>query len=263
MEERVLFGEQSIISKWIADMYDQHETGTDDVEFLLSIIGQAPKRVLEIGCGSGRILMPMAIAGHIVTGLDFDEFMLSKLSEKSKGMSNINWRKADVIRNSWGSGFDIVVIAGNFLFNIVSEMEYKEAQRLLVQKAADALIFGGRIYIDYGYTMHPEKWFSDSSENVIWEGTDDEGNTGRMVLLESSYDKDSRIFRFTRRFELVLADGNVIKQDINCLKHFASLEQIHEWLDSAGFVIENEYGDYKRNPIGENTGRAIIWAKKA
>lgn len=134
MEERVLFGEQSIISKWIADMYDQHETGTDDVEFLLSIIGQAPKRVLEIGCGSGRILMPMATAGHIVTGLDFDEFMLSKLSEKSKGMSNINWRKADVIRNSWGSGFDIVVIAGNFLFNIVSEMEYKEAQRLLVQK---------------------------------------------------------------------------------------------------------------------------------
>ncbi|MGE5613103.1 MAG: class I SAM-dependent methyltransferase [Bacillota bacterium] len=257
-----MFGEQSIISKWIADMYDHNETGTDDVEFLLSVIGQAPKRVLEIGCGSGRILVPMAIAGHIVTGLDFDEFMLNKLLQKAKGMNNIIWRKADVIQDAWGNGFDVVVIAGNFLFNIVSEMEYKEAQRLLVQKAADALISGGRVYIDCGYTMYPEKWFSDSGENMIWEGTDDEGNTGRMVLLESSYDKDSRIYRFTRRFELVLADGNVINQDIPCLKHFASLEQIHEWLDSAGFVIENEYGDYKRNPIGENTNRAIIWAKK-
>lgn len=257
-----MFGEQAIISKWIADMYDQNVTETDDVDFLLSVIGQAPKRVLEIACGSGRILAPMAMAGHIVTGLDFDEFMLDKLLQKTKGMNNIDWRKADVIQDAWGNGFDIVVIAGNFLFNIVSEMEYKETQRLLLQKAADALVSGGRIYIDCGYTMHPEKWFSDSRENVIWEGTDSEGTTGRMVLLDSTYDKDSRINRFTRRFELVLADGKVIRQDIPGLKHFASLEQIHDWLDSAGFVIENEYGDYKRNPIGENTSRAVIWAKK-
>ena len=202
--------------------------------------------------------------GKILFGeqLIISKWMLNKLHQKAKGMNNINWRKANVIQDAWGNGFDVVVIAGNFMFNIISEMENKEAQRLLIQNAADALTPGGGIYIDYGYTMHPEKWFNDPGENVIWEETDSEGNTGRMILLESSYDKDSRVFKFTRRFELVLADGSVIKQDVSCQKHFASLEQIHEWLDSAGFVIENEYGDYKRNPIGENTSRAVIWAKK-
>ena len=46
------------------------------------------------------------------------------------------------------------------------------------------------------------------------------------------------------------------------VKHFASLEEIHDWLAASGLVIEEEYGDYARSPIGETTNRAIIWARK-
>lgn len=70
--------EQSIISRWNADLYDQNETGTEDISWILPMLGDSPKRVLEIACGSGRILIPLAKAGHIATGLDCDEFMLKK-----------------------------------------------------------------------------------------------------------------------------------------------------------------------------------------
>ena len=63
MEEIILFNEKPIISKWVADMYDQKVTETNDVEFLLSVVGQTPKRILEVCCGSGRILVPLAKAG--------------------------------------------------------------------------------------------------------------------------------------------------------------------------------------------------------
>lgn len=262
MEEKALFNEQSVLSKWVSDMYDQYETETNDVEFLLSVIGQSPKKVLEIACGSGRILVPMAKAGHKVTGLDFDECMLSKIAPKAKGMDNISWRKADVIHENWGAEFDIVVLAGNILFNIISDMEYQKVQQLLVQKAADALTSGGSLYIDYGYTMHPETWFNDPGERVIWEGTDNEGSIGRMILLESTFDKESGICTFTRRFELTSKDGEMIRQDIPTVKHFATLEQIHNWLNSAGLFVAEEYGSYSHEPISKNTDRAIIWAKK-
>ncbi len=36
-------------------------------KFALSVIGAVPKRILEIGCGNGRILVPMARAGHDAT----------------------------------------------------------------------------------------------------------------------------------------------------------------------------------------------------
>ena len=257
-----MFNEEPIIAKWNAEMYDQNVDETNDIEFLLSVISPAPQKILEVCCGSGRILVPLAKAGHNVTGFDMDEFMLSRITAKAEGLNNLTWCKTDAVKDDWGTGFDVVVLAGNILFNIVSDMEYEKAQELFIQKAADALKSGGYVYIDYQYFLYPEKVFGNPGESIIWEGNDSDSNYGKMVLLDSKYDKDTGIDTFTRRFELTLKSGEVIKRDISCLKHFATLEQIQKWLSNAGFIVEQEYGDYNRNPISETTYRAIIYSRK-
>ena len=141
-------------------------------------------------------------------------------------------------------------------------MDYEQAQELVIKKSADALVSGGHLLIDYAYTSYPEKWFNNSKPNIIWQGTDSEGNSGEMVLLNSTYDKETGIIKCTRRFEMTLADGSRLIQEIPTEKHFATLEQVRKWLTRSGFVVENEWGDYHGNSIGENTHRAIIWAKK-
>ena len=146
-----MYNEKDIISKWNSEMYDCNETETYDVDFALSIIGNNPKRILEIACGSGRFLVPMAEAGHDVTGLDFDEYMLDKISRKISSAQNIQWRKLDVINEEWGTGFDIVLLVANFLFNIVSDMDYEQAQELMIRKASGALVSGGHVLIDYAH----------------------------------------------------------------------------------------------------------------
>ncbi len=256
-----MYNEKDIIAQWNADMYDLNETDTDDVTFALMLMGKAPQKVLEIACGSGRFLIPLARAGHDVTGLDFDEYMLKKISHKITD-EKIKWHKADVIYDDWGTGFDVVILGANLLFNIVSDMNYEQAQELMIRKSAAALALGGHIFVDCGYTKNPEKWFHNPKPNIVWEGTDRHGNFGKMMLLESVYDAESRINRFIRRFEMTLADGSTLVQEIPSEKHFASLEQIHKWLEEAGFVIEQECGDYQGHPISEITNRAIVWAKK-
>lgn len=256
-----MYNEKDIIAQWNADMYDLNETYTDDVEFALTLMGASPKKILEIACGSGRLLVPVAKAGHDVTGLDFDEYMLGKIADKVTN-EKITWNKADVICDDWGTGFDIVFLGANFLYNIVSDMNYEQAQELMIRKSSNALAIGGHVFIDCGYTKYPEKWFNNPNANVIWEGEDSHGNYGKMVLLDSTYDAESRINTFIRRFEMVLADGSTLVQEIPSEKHFATLEQIHKWLAELGFVIEQECGDYKGNPISETTHRAIIWARK-
>lgn len=82
-----MFNEKPSISKWVADMYDLKVTETNDVDFLLSVIGPTPKRILEVCCGSGRILVSLAKAGHTVTGFDADEFMLAKIAAKAEGLN--------------------------------------------------------------------------------------------------------------------------------------------------------------------------------
>ena len=176
--EEIMYNEKEIIAQWNADMYDLNRPGIADVAFVLNLMGAAPKKVLEIACGSGRILLPVAKAGHDVTGLDFDEYMLEKIGPKIAG-EKLKWRRADVVSEEWGTGFDVVILGDNFLLNIVSDMDYEQSQKLMIQKSADALAVGGHIFVDYGYTQYPEKWFAVPGEHVIWEGTDSRGNSGK------------------------------------------------------------------------------------
>ena len=263
-----MFNEKPIISKWVADMYDQKITETTDVNFLLSVIDNNPKRILEVCCGSGRILVPLAKAGHNVHGLDFDENVLAKIEAKASGLDNIQWKAADAVHDDWGKDFDIVVLAGNILYNIISDVDYAAAQELFIQKAAAALVPGGYVYIEYqpgGFRVtqsEPSK-NQDGIEWVVWEGTDGDGNCGRMVLLGGSYDATTGMDSFTRRFELTLKNGDTITQDIACQKHFAPLEQLHGWLKKAGFIIEQEYGDTNKNAVNDESRGVVIYAKKA
>ena len=260
--DKKLDGYDLIISNWATDLYEQEETQTEDVDFLLSVIGPESKRILEVACGSGRILVPLAKAGHHVTGIDIDASMLQKIEKKAEGLSNLTWKRVDAIAEPWGSGFDVVVIAGNLLFNIITEMDYAKAQQLFLEKAAQALVKGGCVYIEYGYTPYPERWFDHKEEHVIFEGTDENGNTGKMSVYNSSYHSESGMVNFTRRYEIDTPEGNRIEKEIVSSKHFATLEQLHSWLEMAGFQIEEEYGDYHNNPIGEDTGHAVIKARK-
>ena len=262
-----MFNEKPIISKWVADMYEQKVTDTDDIDFLLSVIGPTPKRILEVCCGSGRILVPLANAGHTVSGFDADEFMLAKIPAKVESLKNIEWKKADAVHDDWGTGFDIVVLAGNILYNIISDIGYAKAQELFIQKAASALVPGGHIYIEYqpgGHKlMQPELSpmdVADDNDWVIWEGNDNDGNFGRMLFLAGgTYNAGTQLNTFTRRFEITLTNGEVVTQDIPSQKHFATLNQLHSWLSNAGFVIEQEHGDYNLNPIESGV---IIYARK-
>ena len=259
-----------IIKDLGAELYDQHQTQTTDVDFLLSVIGQQPKKVLEACCGSGRILVPLAKAGHSATGFDADESMLTRIPAKAEGLKNISWRKADAVHDDWGTDFDVVVLAGNILFNIVSDMEYKKAQELFIQKAAAALIPGGHVYIDYspfapnGRTLTKPGQSCEDSGDICWswEGTDNDGNFEKDSLTSGSFDEETGILKFTRYFEQRLADGTVIKKETQSTKHYATLEQIHNWLHAAGFVIEFECEDFAQNPITDDSCEVKIYARK-
>lgn len=251
-----------IINKWFSDLYDQEETQIEDVNFLFSVIGKNEKNILEVCCGSGRILVPLAKAGHSVTGFDMDENMLAHISSKAKELTNIRFSKADAIASSWGENFDIVVLAGNILINIVSDINYKEAQKLFIKKAYDSLKTNGHVYIDFNCFSNPQKSFINPNERTIFEGTDSFGNYGKSSIYDSKYEERTQITTFKRKIEITTKAGERIVKESDCVKHIPTLAQVREWLEETGFKIIQEYGDYKGEPISETSNRAIIWAEK-
>ena len=100
---------EPIRAYWDAFIYDLEETETCDVEFLLSAFSARPLRILEACCGTGRILVPLAQAGHDVVGFDLDEAMLARLQAKAQHLPNLHYFSANMLSCDWGSNFDAVI----------------------------------------------------------------------------------------------------------------------------------------------------------
>ncbi|HEX6920353.1 MAG TPA: class I SAM-dependent methyltransferase, partial [Actinomycetes bacterium] len=55
----------------LVPVYDAECPWSRDDDFFLSVVGETPgARVLDLGCGTGRLALGMAAAGHTVTGVD-------------------------------------------------------------------------------------------------------------------------------------------------------------------------------------------------
>jgi len=108
----------SYTNKLHAQMYDTlHEGFPDlvpgpngeppnDAAFYLKQIGQAPKSILELGCGTARVAIPLAEAGHCVIGLDASPVMLEIARHKVESLPDEVQERIQLIESDW-SEYDL------------------------------------------------------------------------------------------------------------------------------------------------------------
>ena len=252
------------MDNWYAEVYDQCVSETDDIDCLLRTLGPKPLRVLEATCGTGRILVPLAKAGHDAVGFDMNEAMLARIGTKAEGMSNIAWSLKDALEEPWGEGFDVVVLAGNVMFNIETQGGYMEAQRLFLRRAFDALRPGGHAYLDFDCHPHPARSMGPTKhDRVVFEGTDSAGTYGTYALLAGGgYDRHTKITFGGRRIQVVTVDGRSIAREWESRKRVIDLKEMLGWLEETGFTVEQVLGDHQGNPVQRKPNHAVIWAGK-
>jgi SAM-dependent methyltransferase len=125
------------------------------------VISFSPRRVLDAGCGTGRVAIELARRGVEVVGVDVDESMLAEARRRAPG---IEWLQADLTTLDLGSSFDVVVLAGNVpLFCSPS------ARPALVRSCAGHVGPGGVLVAGFqlgkGYTV--EEWDSGCRESGL------------------------------------------------------------------------------------------------
>lgn len=69
-----------------------------------------PARVLDAGCGTGRVAVRLAELGYDVVGVDVDASMLEQARAAAP---DLDWRLADLATFDLGETFDVVLVAGN------------------------------------------------------------------------------------------------------------------------------------------------------
>lgn len=112
----------------------------DLVESLLRETGG--RRVLDAGCGTGRVAIELATRGFSLTGMDLDEAMLAAARAKAP---DLRWILADLSEASahLDSEFDVVVLAGNVMIFVARGTEATVISQLASHLAPGGLFVAG------------------------------------------------------------------------------------------------------------------------
>ncbi len=233
--------------------YDQiHRDADWDLSFWLEQARMYGDPVLELACGTGRVVNTLAIEGFRVTGIDNSETMLSEARRKSASQGiDVEWVRADVRRFELGNTFPLIIFPFRTIATLLSA-EDLEACLSCVKKHLKA---GGRFIID---AFNPDlDILRHSSEEryPFVEYPDPEGNGTIAVTYSNIYDAASQINRMKLFFKLPSQTEEVIEA-LNLRMYFP--RELDALLEYNGFIIEDKFGDYEESPFISSAGLQLL-----
>ena len=102
-----------------------------------------PARVLDAGCGTGRVAIRLAEHGYQVTGVDIDASMLEVARERAPGLRWVLGDLAGLDRLALGASYDLVVCAGNVIPLVAEGSEARVVAQLAAHVAPGGVLVTG------------------------------------------------------------------------------------------------------------------------
>lgn len=233
-----------------ADVYDRWypaDADTDAAVGRLSELAGAHGRVLELGVGTGRLAVPLAVRGHRVVGMDASTDMLERLAQNAAHLGDAAPEPVlgDIADPSaWPAGeFDLVVAAFNLICNVVDP----RAQREVFAAAGAALAPGGHLVVE---TFLPAP--VDRRERRLQVR---EVHAEGVVLIASDTDPVAGIVTGQH---IELRDGEPVRLRPWRLRMTAP-DELDEWAAAAGLARVAEWADWRGTPDEPATGRIAVY----
>lgn len=231
----------------------------DDLGFYVALARRTGGPVLEVGCGTGRVLVPLAVAGFDVTGIDLDAGML----ERARGRiarAEVGERarvvEADARSFSLHERFGLAVIALNSFLHFVSDGDQLGALRVIRQH----LKRDGLLVLDL---PNPEPaLLGEAGGQVVLEWTRTDPETGREV----SKFRSQRVDTANQLVELTLlfdeSDGELLRRRIYRLNlRYVYRRELELLLEKCGFAVEALYGGYDLSEYSSESLKIIALAR--
>lgn len=247
-----------------AQYYDSgHEGTVSDFEFYLDYARQCGSPVLELACGTGRLLIPMVQSGIEITGVDLSENMLAvcqtKVEDKQlTGQVNLihaSMADYDLPRKDFALAF----IAFRSFTHLYSQQE----QLACLARTYEHLRPGGMLIIDIYAPQY--KFLAKEPDEPFAVRSEFDLPNGHHVIRKDRFVKNDPVQQIQYsdlRFEEYDADGlllNILNVPVSTRYTFHFEMQL--LLERAGFEIVDFFRDYDRTPF-DGTGEIIAVARK-
>jgi ubiquinone/menaquinone biosynthesis C-methylase UbiE len=244
----------------IAPFYDiEHDRFSEDLDMYSNYAELSGGKILELACGSGRILLPLAQQGYELTGVDSSEKMLGIAQQRlqeEKLTDHCQLVKQDMRTLQLGQKYRLAIIALGSFGHIITRKD----QKSVLTAIRTHLSPGGTLIIDI--SNGDARYMEDLSGQVLHQGTwriqDDYYYTHFVSPAASS---EKHLLELTHFYERHHQGGPVERTVITTFLYLFERNEQELLLEQAGFVIKDVYGDYDLGPFNLDSPRMICIAE--
>lgn len=235
----------------IVEIYDlEHDAFDDDASFFANLVREGP--VLEVGCGTGRIVAHLARAGLEVHGIDPSEAMLRAARERLKGLANAHVHQMSVQNISLNRVFPSVIYPLNVLWHLPDLSAQLDSLRQLRIHIED----GGMLVVDVTNPLNMLDRQGGNEIRLRFEARD-----GPTVVHGFSSADDlvaEQVLRLSLWYDRTYRDGTVKRIASSLRLRYTYRYELELMLLQAGFLTKQVYGSYDLEPYGADSSNLIL-----
>jgi SAM-dependent methyltransferase len=236
-----------------------------DVRFYVEEARDVGGSVLEVGCGTGRILLPIARSGRTIDGLDASPEMLqrcrAKLEQEPVAVQrHVMLHRGDARDFDIGRQFDLVIAP----FRVMQHQITIEDQLGFLDSAARHLAPGGRLIFD---VFNPNFAALVSADGVEREDTPQttlpDGRTFRRAGRVARVRWIDQVSEIELIYYISSGSGAQFDRHVESfdMRWFLRAELVH-LLARTGFRVRSIYGDFDRSTLIDSSPEQIVCAER-
>ena len=237
-----------------------------DLPFYLELAEQTVGPALEVACGTGRVLLPIARKGIAIHGVDNSRPMLQILARNLAGepeaiRQKVTLHEGDMRDFRLGAKFPLVIIP----FRPMQHMHTVEDQVRALTTAGFHLSEGGILAFDVFYPKF-EVITAKLGEEVLefeWSPSPDSSEVVRRYFRKDSVDKINQVFNFTFIYRTLRASDLILEETEAFQLSYFTYPHLRALFLLAGLEPVAEYGSFAKAPLDNRAEQMIFLLRKA